>query len=337
MFKNSHLRLLLTLCGFRRSGPAAEETPESPWILPIEVKADELKDALHFINQAEFSPPTFEEGVLAEHQLKRKTVPRKKAVFDDDDGDEEIDDIEFDFPVGGPTARKVIDEGEKPKKARKRRRKNSQAEELDEAALDEKAQKRREREREKARKVKSAMYVNEGDDEFDQDEDEAFYAREREIATRAAKAAQSTSEPLVPALKKRKARASLEVDSEEEGQEDDDTDSDKHDDDNDDTTSDDGVGDSETEDTSSGANKGESRKKRRLSVEDEENDAVSQEGRGGLEADIDMDDDAPRLEKSSAPKPGVLDEDEDADDAPIIMARRPRVRGGFIMESDDDD
>ena len=89
MFKNSYLRLLMTVCGFQRLGPASEETAESVWIVPDDIAADHLKDSLHFINQAEFSPPTFEDGVLAEHQLRRKTVPRKKAAFDDDeDGDD---------------------------------------------------------------------------------------------------------------------------------------------------------------------------------------------------------------------------------------------------------
>ncbi|KAL6402373.1 replication fork protection complex subunit tof1 swi1 [Ilyonectria robusta] len=178
MFKNSHLRLLMTLSDFKLLGPASEETPESPWMISSDVTADDLKDSLHYINQAEFSPPTFEEGVLAENQLKRKTTPRKKAVFDDDEEGEPDDGL---FPAGGPTARKVIDEEKRPKKTRKRRRRGSDAEE--------KARKRREKDAKKNRGIKSALLVREGDDEFDSDEDRVFYAKEREIKEKAAAAA----------------------------------------------------------------------------------------------------------------------------------------------------
>ncbi len=80
MFKNPYLRLLLNLAGARLLGPAAEETPESVWIIPSDVTANQLKDALHYINQAEFNPPTFEDGTSAEQQLKRKTAARKKKL-----------------------------------------------------------------------------------------------------------------------------------------------------------------------------------------------------------------------------------------------------------------
>ncbi|KAJ2965416.1 hypothetical protein NQ176_g10628 [Zarea fungicola] len=104
MFRNPYLRLLLSLSSIRLLGPASEETPESVWIIPAETTANQLKDTLHFINQAEFNPPTFDDGKSAEQQLKRKTAPRKKAAFDDDanDGDADgLDDFLDDalFPV----------------------------------------------------------------------------------------------------------------------------------------------------------------------------------------------------------------------------------------------
>src|SRR5688572_14954079 len=101
MFKDSHLRLLMNLAGFQRLGLVTEETLESTWVVPSELPTETIKDILHYINQAEFSPPTFEEGVLAEHQLKRKHIPRKPAAFDDED-DVELDDEAL-FPAGGPT------------------------------------------------------------------------------------------------------------------------------------------------------------------------------------------------------------------------------------------
>ncbi|KAH0495228.1 hypothetical protein TgHK011_008793 [Trichoderma gracile] len=307
-FKNSYLRLLLNLCGCRLLGPASEETPESLWVFPEDVTADSLKDALHFINQAEFNPPTFDDGQLAENQLKRKTQPRKKADFDDDEGDD-IDD-EFLFAPGGPTARKAVDE--RPKKTRKRRRRNSQAQlELDDEELEEKARKRREREREKARKIKSAVYVREGDDEFDEEEDEAFFAREREIAARAARAAQSALEPSVVEKAKKRKPAVVQSDDDD----DDDVlglESDEEVESRDDTPM--------AEDDDDGS---ESRKKRRVSVEDDA------DGDG----DVDMED-ASQLVSSQQSESNAK---EDGDDAPVVVTRRPRVRGGFVIDSDDED
>jgi replication fork protection complex subunit Tof1/Swi1 len=300
----------LNLCGFQLFGPAAEETPESLWILPEDVTADSLKDTLHYINQAEFSPPTFDDGQLAENQLKRKLPARKKADFDDDE-DDDIDD-EILFEPGGPTARKAIDESERPKKTKKRRRRDSQVQELDDEELEEKARKRREREREKARKIKSALYVKEGDDEFDEEEDEEFFAREREIAARAAKAAQSAVDPGDAEPARKRKPAAVQIDSDDEGAEDND---------------DDVLGlinDEEMQsrdDTPIEESDGDSRKKKKVSVEDDAED------------DVDMED-ASNLEKTQVSE---VNANEDGDDAPIVVTRRPRVRGGFVIDSDDDE
>ncbi|KAH6892256.1 timeless protein-domain-containing protein [Thelonectria olida] len=298
MYKNSHLRLLLKLANIQLLGPALDETPESAWAIPADVSADALKEALDYINQAEFSPPTFEEGVLAEHQLKRKTAPRKKAAFDDDEEGEPDDEILF--PIGGPTVRKVIDEEKRPKKSRKRRRRGS------DELLDE-ARKRREAQAEKARRIKSALYVREGDDEFDSDEDEAFFAKEREVAARAASAAKATEMP--PVSQEPKKRAPVrEISSDSDS----DSDSDP---------------DDETEDASLDGSDGENRKRRRVSADAEEEEEEEQE-----EGDVEMG--GTTTEKETETQVEAAEEDEDILPA---LARRPRVRGGFVMDSDDDD
>lgn len=309
MFKNSHLRLLLTLAGCRRLDQDEDETPDSTWIIPGSVSPDHLKDSLHFIQQAEFSPPTFDEHVLAENLLRRKAVARKKAAFDDDnDGDDDggLGDEAL-FPMGGPTARKA-DSEEKPKKKLRRGRKRADSEEPDDAALAEKARKRKEREREKAAKIKSALYVNEGDDEFDSEEDEAFFAKERELAARAKKAAESIgpSEPLFTGQvqKKRKSEALLAESDEDE------------DEDRMVRRSSSDVNDaSQTEDTPLDGSEVEgSQKRRRKSAESEDEDMGE------------ADDTVPQ-EKPAA---------EEEEDGPVLV-RRPRVRGGFVVESDDDE
>ncbi|KAI1824740.1 timeless protein [Xylaria intraflava] len=183
MFKNSHLRLLMKLSGFERLAPTLDETPESCWIIPSKLSSEELQDTVDLINKAEFDPPTFEDGALAENQLRRKTAPRKKAVFDESEGG--TDDDEILFPTGGPTARGVADGFlDKPKKTRRRRRR-SDAEPLTEEQLEEKARSRRERERAKAKRFKSELFVHASDDESDNEERWAeFYANEEQIRQR---------------------------------------------------------------------------------------------------------------------------------------------------------
>ncbi|OAA67669.1 drug resistance protein MdrA [Cordyceps fumosorosea ARSEF 2679] len=329
MFKNPYLRLLMDLTGIRLLGPAAEETAESVWIIPAEITASQLKDALHYINQAEFNPPTFEDGTSAEQQLKRKTAPRKKAAFDDeeaDDGDDLDDFLDNDimFPAGGPTARNAIDESKKPKKSRKKR---SVVQEIDDQEREDRARKRRDKEREKARKIKSALYVKDGDDEFDSDEDEEFFARERAIKARAEQAAKSAVHGLAnddrnvlarPAAK-RKSEALL--DDSTDGEDDvDDAGSTQR------ILSSHSVADaSETDDTEVGGSGAERPKRPRLSPDtDDEEDAA-------------MDDAEPEDDSTSKPAAGP---DEDGDDvvaAPTSTARKSRVRGGFVIDSDDDE
>ncbi|CAH0053243.1 unnamed protein product [Clonostachys solani] len=332
VFKNSHLRLLMTVAGLERDEPATEETADSSWVIPPSVSADTLKDTLHYINQAEFSPPVFDEGVLAENMLKRKTVPRKKAAYDDDDENDEDDGIDDDmlFPMGGPTARKAVDDPKKPKKKRLRRKqKDSEDQEIDDEELNEKARKRREREKEKARKIKSALYVKEGDDEFDSDEDEEFFARERAIAARAEQAAaglsfsdkpKSTSE----GKKKRKSEMLLD-DDDEEG--DDGLDFARRA-----LDSDSSAEESEGDDAPVGRTNGdkEGRKRRRMS-EDEDGDSDAESNTPDNDVDVDMED---STEKATTQD---LDEDGEEEVERPVVARRPRVKGGFVIDSDDED
>lgn len=319
----------MKVSGLQLLGPASEETRDSAWIIPSEVTADHLKDTLHYINQAEFSPPTFEDGSSAESQMKRKTVPRQKAAFDDEDEDDNdigadfLDDEQL-FPAGGPTARKAIDapssKSKKKSTKRQRRAENGESADVD----DERARKRRERELEKARKIKSALYVRDGDDDFDSDEDEAFFARERAIAARAenaAKSAAGTTEMATQGAprKKRKSEVLLEDtdDDDEDGEEADDLDFSRRA-----LSSQDGAA-SETDDTPVDGSDSETSKKRRLSVEDEDDVDSSGEDEEMLGTG--------KMASTTGP-------DEEAEDDEVHMPlRRPRVRGGFVIDSDDDE
>ncbi|KAK4179169.1 putative topoisomerase 1-associated factor 1 [Triangularia setosa] len=199
MFKNPHLRLLMELVGFERLAPTLDESPDSVWIVPGSLSAYDLKENLNMINKAEFEPPTFEVGELAEDQLRRKSAgtnkaaPRKRTAFDDGDDDDAVLDDEEEplFPVGGPTARKPT--GGRPKKKLRMKRAvvNSDGEEVEEAReIDdeeaaERARARKQKQLEKLRKIKSEMYVRASDDESDSEADREFFAREEERRQRA--------------------------------------------------------------------------------------------------------------------------------------------------------
>lgn len=311
MFKSSLLRLLMTLSGLQRESPSLEETPTSRWHVPSEATDEYLKDSLHFIRQAEWYPPTFEDGSTAEQQMKRKVAPRKKAAFDDDEGDDVADFLDDGqlFPAGGPTARKPINEVKKPKKSRRRRRNSGSEGEVDDEVLEERARKRRDREREKLAKIKSALYVKEGDDEFDSDEDEEFFARERAIKARAEAAAKSASanhDDIRTVIGAQESQKTAKRKSEFLR---DDSDSD------DILSSQPGIAGSsqeagnasETDNTPMDGMDEETRKRRKLSDDEDE-----QEERE-------------KLISSDAEEP-----------APSALARRPRVRGGFVIDSDEE-
>src|SRR3569833_2734567 len=185
IFKNSHLRLLMRLVGFEPLVASLEETPESVWIIPGKLSADQLKESLDLINKAEFDPPVFDNDQSAEDQLRRKSAVRKKAAYDDDDDDNNglDDDDGILFPAGGPTARKVADgflDGKK-KRLRRRREGSEERERLTEEQHDERTQQRRARELEKARRIKSEMYVHASDDETDDERDRTFFEREEQL------------------------------------------------------------------------------------------------------------------------------------------------------------
>jgi len=187
MFKNSHLRLLMKLCGMERLTPTLDESPDSTWIIPGIIDADTLKETLSLINKAEFNPPTFEDGQLAEHQLRRKSAaPRKRAAYDDDGS--ELQDFLDDgdngilFPMGPrlKTRKRMAEDGTPPPKKRRRRRRDGsqEPEPLTEEQLEERRRARRKKQLERARRIKSAAYVNPSDDETDEEYDREFFAKE---------------------------------------------------------------------------------------------------------------------------------------------------------------
>lgn len=178
---------------------ALDEEIGSVWIIPSRHFAEDLAEYKTLIDKAEFNPPAFDDGETAEDQVRRKTAPRKKAVYDDDNDD--IDDLLDDgdeelFPANLKPSKLVGPGHGRPAKKRRLRRKADSGddgdlptEEEDELRA-EKVQRRRKRDLEKQRKIKSALYVNPSDDESDAEADAEFFAREEAVRQRVKKALQ---------------------------------------------------------------------------------------------------------------------------------------------------
>ena len=170
LFKDKYLRLLLTTVGLHRLGTA--EDSEASWIIPSELSAKQLQEAVEQIQKTEFDPPTFEEGQLAQDLIRNKSTGRQGQTFDSDsESEREIVDGQM-FPPNLREARQV--NGERPKKRRLMRRNHA---ELTDEQVEERAKERRRRERERNSKIKSQLIVEESDDE---EGDEQFFRLEEE-------------------------------------------------------------------------------------------------------------------------------------------------------------
>lgn len=199
IFKNPRLRLLMQVLGFERLSSALDEEIGSAWIIPSRHFAEDLAEYKTLIDKAEFNPPAFDDGETAEDQVRRKTAPRKKAVYDDenDDIDDMLDDgDETLFPANLKPSKLVGPGHDRPVKKRRLRRKADSGDDGDlptdeeDEIRAEKAQKRRKRDLEKQRKIKSALYVSPSDDESDVEADAEFFAREEAIRQRVKQALQ---------------------------------------------------------------------------------------------------------------------------------------------------
>lgn len=186
MLKNGYLRLLMTLVGLRRIGD--ENDIDTPWVVPSDLSASQLKEALTLIKAAEFDPPTFENGYNAEAQIRRVSANqnRRRAAFDDEsDNGIDDDDAEILFPAGGPTPMSKSDAFAALKKTRrKRRRSGSEDDALSEEQLAARELARRAKDLEKQRRIKSELFVHDSDDESDAERDEAFFADEEKTRAR---------------------------------------------------------------------------------------------------------------------------------------------------------
>jgi replication fork protection complex subunit Tof1/Swi1 len=347
-FKNGHLRLLMKLVGLRRVGD--DDDPEASWTVPSSLSADQLKEALSLIQKSEFSPPTFDDGEEAGDFIRRKsaeTAARKKAVFDDEDDDlDDNDEEEFLFPAGGPTAMKKSDALKALKKSRRRRKKESSEDEgtgLTDEQLEARAEARRQRELEKNRKIKSDLYVHDSDEEPDENRDRVFFEQEEKIRERAKitimKELLNVGKDKGSTKSKSKKRQSDAISADEDDEDEDDladirprkrqssvisvdSDGDGHATGRSSSVARDNIldkSDKEATDTplSSPHTQTTKSKRRKVSGDDEEATPATIEPT-----------------KSDAME---IDDDDDEDVAPVSRPIRQRTRGGFIVDSSDEE
>ncbi|KAK5125789.1 hypothetical protein LTR85_012065 [Meristemomyces frigidus] len=179
LFKDKHLRLLLNSIGLQRLGIA--EDVDASWIVPTEMKADELRTALKKIKDTEFDPPTFEDGQAAADLVRNKSTARRSAAAFDDDASADdssgsggdIDEVMF-----PPNLRDKAG-AERPAK-RRRLTKRNKGKELTDAEINERAAARQRKEKERNSKIKSQLYVTASDDESDDERDAEFFRKEEE-------------------------------------------------------------------------------------------------------------------------------------------------------------
>ena len=186
IFKEARLRLLMTLSGMERLG--IEDEPNATWIIPSFLTSAELSQTHKTIEQHRKNP-VFEYGdddpLSAEEMLRRKpTEKAKRAEYDDDsegDGivtDDDTEDAVF-FPFSGPVDRpNAHHKALNALKAKRRKRRHSNPIELDDESLEARRRARAKADLEKARKVKSAEFIRDSDEETDEERDRAFFAKE---------------------------------------------------------------------------------------------------------------------------------------------------------------
>jgi replication fork protection complex subunit Tof1/Swi1 len=181
LFKNGHLRLLLTTLGFKRT--SEDDNPETVWTIPSSLPLWKLREALLIIKKNEFDPLSLDEDFI--RRKSAGSAPRRRAAFDDEDDDLADFDGELLFPPGGPTPMPKSAALDALKKKRRARRPSGSDDDEQPGISDEvraaRAKARRQRELEKLRKIKSDLYIHDSDEEDDEEGNRLFFAREEEL------------------------------------------------------------------------------------------------------------------------------------------------------------
>ena len=334
-FKNARLKLLMKLCGWTILGD--EDVLGAPWIIPGSVKAEQLKEAKEAIEQFEMTPWQGDnEDDGPEDMLRRvRQQPvyvaeedgeaRRVAFIDDSEGNEDVED--FAFPDNlKPQPRKRQSILEEIKKRRKRKRgEDGEEDGLDDDALAERRKKRKDANDDRRRKIKSELYVHDSDEEDDPEAAKEFFRKEEALrkkqeANIKKQMALGVEQQQKELAKNKKKKVTMAEEMLGDGYEDEDL-----------------MVVDENEEPETGS----SQTARKDDTDDED-------GAGEEETPLSsQSEEQPAFKELPQPRAAVADamekivermelDDDDGEDEPVSTARR-RVRGGFIIDSDDDE
>ncbi|EXJ84897.1 replication fork protection complex subunit Tof1/Swi1 [Capronia epimyces CBS 606.96] len=336
MFKNGRLRLLMRLVGFDMLGD--EDVLGASWIVPSGLTADTLAESKASIEQYEQTPwQGDDENEDAEDMVRRarnkdgktdvgeEDAPRD-AFIDDSEGEEE-----FMFP-DNPRRKRTKNIIEELKARRKRKRnEDNEDDEIDEELAAQRRAAREDAARARRLKIKSEAYIRDSDDESDQERDRLFFEREEEVRRKQEEnirkqMALETGGRVAETKERRKKAPARQMPVAEQDSDDDLLMVD--------------IDDKPNETASSQTQ----RKSDSEEEEDEEDTPLSSQssaaakpsdaGRAALrempQARADQGIDASARSKDA----GTVESESDED---IVRTARRRMRGGFVVDSDDDD
>ena len=187
MYRNGRLRLLMTLSGFELLG---DDTLGGSWIIPSSIPSLRLEETQSLIQQHLDNPADEIDGLDPRRLLRRKRVTNMTSSSDaafpevdfgnDSEGEDNADDILF-----PPNSRSKQDALASLKQKRSKKRKTKSGSDDDEEGLDEETIEARRLARKnnalaRQRKIKSDLYVHASDEEEDEEADRRFFAREEE-------------------------------------------------------------------------------------------------------------------------------------------------------------
>ncbi|KAL4994785.1 topoisomerase 1-associated factor 1 [Aspergillus recurvatus] len=182
MFQNAKLRLLMTLLKFDRLGQ--ENVEGISWIIPSGLKSDELRESKAVIDKALVIGNTDERDP---NDLLRKKYGHEsrggisdQALDVDFGSDSEGEDVIPDGPLFPANPRSKSSALNDLKKMRKKRKDKGEKESVDEETLEERRQARLENTRSRLAKIKSDLYVHASDEESDDEADREFFRLEEE-------------------------------------------------------------------------------------------------------------------------------------------------------------
>ena len=321
-----------------------EDKPDATWIIPSTLTSSQLQEHHTTIARYLENIWTDAEGRDPEDLLRRvKTTttayaeddePRRDAFIDDSEGSDDLED--FMFPDNVRSKDGALDQLKLKHKKRKLMWKKSKKDDNPESSevLDDRRKAREQAALDRRKKIKSDLYIRDSDEEMDEEENRAFFAREEENRIRQAQrvlAALSVGMTEEGQAKKRKSEVGGDSGEREEGK-----DKRRRSESEDEVMDEDEMEMMEMESATSQQQRAATSDDE-LDIEDTPLSSQSQpldahSPQDGALKEIPQ----PRLDSSAASK-GQEAEGSDDGDAPVMASQRRRGRAGFVLDDSDEE